>query len=153
MSRWIQKPPLGTPINWGHPLAQGLVGCWLMNEGGGLYAFDSSGRNNKGALTNLPLWYPGKSGTALSFDGSYDHVDTTIINGVAGLVANGPYTVCVWALTRTGGVRATILGDWNSAGAENSLAIEFGGYNIPVGNISINHRAGDDNSSLDTGVV
>ena len=35
MSIWPQKPPLGSKINWGHPLSQGLVGCWLMNEAGG----------------------------------------------------------------------------------------------------------------------
>ena len=28
-------PPLGSQINWGHPLSKGLVGCWLMNEGRG----------------------------------------------------------------------------------------------------------------------
>src|SRR3990172_6713988 len=32
---WTSKPTLGSQINWGHPLAQGLVGCWLMNEGCG----------------------------------------------------------------------------------------------------------------------
>jgi len=30
-----QKPPLGSLINWAHPLAKGLVGCWLINEGSG----------------------------------------------------------------------------------------------------------------------
>ena len=30
-----EKLPLCSQINWGHPLSQGLVGCWLMNEGGG----------------------------------------------------------------------------------------------------------------------
>lgn len=30
-----KKPPLGSQINWSHPLSKGLVGCWLMNEGGG----------------------------------------------------------------------------------------------------------------------
>lgn len=29
------KPPLGARVNWSHPLAQGLLGCWLINEGGG----------------------------------------------------------------------------------------------------------------------
>ena len=29
------KPPLGTPIDWSNPLAQGLVGAWAFNEGGG----------------------------------------------------------------------------------------------------------------------
>jgi hypothetical protein len=26
------KPPVGYDINWSHPLAKGLVGCWLFNE-------------------------------------------------------------------------------------------------------------------------
>ena len=30
------KPPFGAAqINWGHPLARGLIACWLFNEGGG----------------------------------------------------------------------------------------------------------------------
>jgi hypothetical protein len=35
MSIWTDKPPLGSQINWAHPLANGLVGCALLNEGGG----------------------------------------------------------------------------------------------------------------------
>jgi hypothetical protein len=30
------KPPPGATIDWGHPLARGLVGCWLFNEGSGI---------------------------------------------------------------------------------------------------------------------
>jgi len=30
-----KKPPYGSRIDPTHPLAQGLVGCWLFNEGGG----------------------------------------------------------------------------------------------------------------------
>lgn len=35
-----QKPPAGSMIDWGHPLAQGLIGCYLMNEGGGNKVFN-----------------------------------------------------------------------------------------------------------------
>jgi len=35
-----KKPPYGSRIDPTHPLAQGLVGCWLLNEGGGPYAFN-----------------------------------------------------------------------------------------------------------------
>jgi hypothetical protein len=31
----VQKPPVGSQIDWGHPLSNGLVACFLMNEGGG----------------------------------------------------------------------------------------------------------------------
>jgi len=37
------KPPMGTQIDWTDPLSQGLVGCWLFNEGGGSEAFDLCG--------------------------------------------------------------------------------------------------------------
>jgi hypothetical protein len=42
MSRWLQKPPLGTQIDWSNPLTQGLVGCWLFNEGSGNRVYDTS---------------------------------------------------------------------------------------------------------------
>lgn len=35
------KPPVGTPIDWGNPLTQGLVGAWAFNEGGGRSAFNA----------------------------------------------------------------------------------------------------------------
>ena len=37
-----QKPPMGYGIDWSHPLASGLVGCWLFNEGAGGVANDLS---------------------------------------------------------------------------------------------------------------
>ena len=51
-----QKPYLGTQLNLSHPLAQGLVGCWLMNEGAGNKAFDLSGNKNSGTFINSPVW-------------------------------------------------------------------------------------------------
>jgi hypothetical protein len=29
------KPPIGTPINWSHPSAQGLIGLWMLDAGKG----------------------------------------------------------------------------------------------------------------------
>lgn len=60
-----QKPLLGTPLRKGHNLAKGLVGCWLMNEGGGNQVFDLSGYKNDGTLVNGPVW----TGGSLVFDG------------------------------------------------------------------------------------
>jgi hypothetical protein len=40
---WV-KPPLGSQIDWSHPLAEGLAACWLLNEQGGNQAFDLVGR-------------------------------------------------------------------------------------------------------------
>ena len=66
------KPVLGSQIQLGHPLANGLVGCWLMNEGGGDIVQDLSGNGNKGIFGSgaaSPIWVPGKSGHAIRFDG------------------------------------------------------------------------------------
>ena len=58
-----------------HPLSVGCVGLWLLNEAGGLSAYDLSGNNNHGTLTNQPTWTSGRFGQALSFDGVNDYVD------------------------------------------------------------------------------
>ena len=76
----IIKPPLGAQLNFGHPLAQGLVGCWLMNEGCGPIVYDLSGNGNHGTCENMTGtatsgWVPGKFGHALAFDGTNDIVD------------------------------------------------------------------------------
>ena len=68
----LVKPLLGAPLLTHHPLAYGLVGCWLFNEGAGLIAADSSGQGNHGTLshthlTNMPTWVAGPNGGALAF--------------------------------------------------------------------------------------
>ena len=72
------KPPVGAQPILGHPLTKGLVGAWLFNEGSGLKAFDLSGKGNHGnfgAGAAVPTWVPGRTGPALDFDGTDDHVD------------------------------------------------------------------------------
>jgi len=52
MGLWhpYEKPMYGVLLNPYHPLARGLVGCWLFNEGGGNSVFDLSGYGNHGML-------------------------------------------------------------------------------------------------------
>lgn len=45
-----QKPPLGAMLDRSHPLAKGLVGCWLMNESLGTIIYNSSGNLTNGVL-------------------------------------------------------------------------------------------------------
>ena len=71
---WQQKPILGLQIDWSHPQARGLVGCWLKNEGSGSIVNDSSGNGHSGTITNA-FWTPGLTGTALGFDATGDYVD------------------------------------------------------------------------------
>lgn len=50
------KPPLGTPLNRMHPLSRDLAGCWLLNEGSGTLATDTSLYWADGTLINGPTW-------------------------------------------------------------------------------------------------
>src|SRR5687767_11513956 len=51
------KPLPGIQVNWGHPLANGLIGCWHMNEGSGNRIYDATHKYGHGSLiatTGLP---------------------------------------------------------------------------------------------------
>ena len=48
------KPPPGSQINWGDPINRGLVGRWLMNEGGGNTLYDMTGNSHM-----VGLLFPG----------------------------------------------------------------------------------------------
>jgi hypothetical protein len=93
-----QKPPLGSQINWSHPLSKGLVACYLMNEGSGDKIYDLSGNNNVGTLIGMNNttggWSPGIKGQALKFDGSDDCV-TASSNNFLGLIGKA-YTISLW---------------------------------------------------------
>jgi hypothetical protein len=84
------KPPVGSRVNRNHPLARGLVGCWLFNESGGNRVFDHARRldiqldEDVPTPADRPLWAPGR----LVFDG----VTSSIVwpsDGVDSLVSTG----------------------------------------------------------------
>ena len=52
-----QKPFRGMQIDKTHPLAKGLVGCWVFNEKSGDTVFDMSGNGNHGT-NNGADWVP-----------------------------------------------------------------------------------------------
>ena len=74
------KPFRGTQLNRTHPLARGLVGCWLMNENGGNKVYDLSGNKNHGTFVNNPLWIPGTSGPAIDFTNDAINIGDAIYN-------------------------------------------------------------------------
>lgn len=66
----LLKPTRALQIDWNHPLARGLTGCWLMNEATGEIVADCGPRRNNGSFhysTSAPTWKPGKHGSALEF--------------------------------------------------------------------------------------
>lgn len=69
-----KKPPLGSQLNRGHPLSQGLVGCWLMNEGSGRKIIDLV-RRQDGLFANHTSWKPSPKNISIDFDGTDDYID------------------------------------------------------------------------------
>lgn len=61
-AKFLRKPPLGTLIDWSHPLSHGLRACWLMNEGTGSYLLEPiTGRQGVGAS-----WIVGSDGPLMT---------------------------------------------------------------------------------------
>ena len=84
----ILKPPKGAMVNRGSNFARGLVGLWLMNEGGGNTIFDLSGNGNVGSLVADTHFVPGKFGSVLDFDGTGDYVEVAQKHGFSGTIGS-----------------------------------------------------------------
>jgi hypothetical protein len=66
----LLKPIRALQINWSHPLARGLTGCWLMNEATGEIVADCGPRRNNGTFhysTTAPAWNSGRHGSCIEF--------------------------------------------------------------------------------------
>jgi hypothetical protein len=79
---WFQKPPLGTPLDWGNPLNDETVLALAMNEGHGDKVQDISMNGNHGTLNNFAFpptvtsgWNPGYKGVGVNSDGVNDYID------------------------------------------------------------------------------
>ena len=71
---WSSKPPVGSVVDWSHPLSRGLVAVFLMNEGGGLKVrnladstFNKYSEILPGSTTN---WATSKRGKSIRDTGS-----------------------------------------------------------------------------------
>lgn len=76
----LVKPPLGSSMDWSHPINRGLAGAWLFNEGAGIKVFDLSRKGATGTMTNMggsstSGWTATRFGKALAFDGTNDYID------------------------------------------------------------------------------
>lgn len=86
---WHQKPLLGQQINRAHPLAKGLVSCWLMNENSGNRVYNLAG-DIHGTITGADwtsrgLWFDETAGDNKIDFGTYDFtswVELSIAMGV-----------------------------------------------------------------------
>jgi hypothetical protein len=69
-----ERPLPGARLNCTHPLAQGLVGCWLFNDNGGTSVNDSSPYQRHGKLINFAS-PPRRAFNGTQFDGVDDYIN------------------------------------------------------------------------------
>jgi hypothetical protein len=76
-AKYKTKPSVAARLIPGHRLADGLVGCWLLNEGAGLKGFDIGGCRNDAAFTGSAGWRSSQLGPAMDSQGNSNNADTT----------------------------------------------------------------------------
>jgi hypothetical protein len=126
------KPSVGIPINWNHPITKGLIGCWLLNEKGGLVAYDIVNRND-GTLTGVPVQSVGQYGRALLFDGDdYVVVPNSAKYGVT------PFSIFarVFPVSSVSSAGVFTKGITSGYGKGFALAINYGKMQYVCGNSS-----------------
>ncbi len=84
-----QKPFRGMQLNKSHPLAKGLVGAYVMNEGTGDTIFDLSGNNNNGMISGADWVSNGLDFVAAN----NDYVN---LGSASSLDDINPITICIW---------------------------------------------------------
>jgi len=113
----ILKPTRGIQLNRTHPLAHGLVGCWLFNENTGGKVFDLSGNGNTGSLVASTQFVPGKFGSCLDFDGNGDYVSL----GIGVTVTSTSHTILGWFKSPDLSVTRVIHSQTNSNTASSKM--------------------------------
>jgi len=113
------KPTRGIRLNKSHPLARGLVSCWLFNEGSGNKVFDLSRNGNIGTFAGTaPSWTSGKFGSAVLLPGDDEYIGATKITGLTRLA------ISIWVKAAQDDPAATRIFFSNYDGTNRN---EFGG--------------------------
>lgn len=91
--------PIGFQLNRNHSLCQGLVGCWPLNEGGGLKAFDKVYPNvGTGTLTNGAIFRQDLKGNCVTYDGVNDYVaNMGLVSSYSFIQNTLVFTISLWA--------------------------------------------------------
>jgi type II secretory pathway pseudopilin PulG len=138
------------------PFIGGLVGYWSFDEASGTTAYDKSGFGNNGTLysstticsapptSGCPQWTTGKVGSALSFDGVDDYIQTSYLQ--SGVTA---YTIELWVKTADTGNQKIFIQNRGSGGKSLTLGIgQTGGLRGGPGKVGFEV----DSDNLDIGI-
>ncbi|MDD3461918.1 MAG: LamG domain-containing protein [Mesotoga sp.] len=116
---FINRPLPGAQINHSHPLAKGLVGCWLMNEQAGIRCIDSSLYNNHGTMVGFGVPANSRSSQGVKFDGTNDYIN---LGNTTSLNITGPMTIEAWINTNDiVGTHEIVVKEISSADTQYSL--------------------------------
>ena len=138
------KPVLGSQLRSGHPLAKGLVGCWLMNEGGGGGKPYNLLRFQLGVV-NTPEWTSGIHGSALHFT-AVDNDYLYTASKPSEFKSNQYMTMLVWfKLDTVAASQGLSTMGWSSSNTSN-LRLLF--FSSTGGLLTVSHyNAADCNST------
>lgn len=107
------------------------IGMWLLDEGSGNVAKDSSGNGNDGKLVANPTWVNGKFGKALQFDGTTNYVDCGK-DASLNIPVGGSVTMCAWVNSTTGST-----GSWQAIMAKRDGSSYSYGINLTTNTFQI----------------
>ena len=130
-SEYNYKPPLGSSINWNHPLSQGLVNCFLFNERTGLRIYDACEKPTFGTLINGPIFLHNSS-EGIFFDGSNDYIELSNDNytlPTAGMSVLAWFKTSVtdkWLIDKAGGAYGSNGGFSLSCGSVGGISLTVG---------------------------
>ena len=107
------------------------IGMWLLDEGSGDVAKDSSGNGNDGELVEDPQWVDGKFGKALEFDGAASYVNCGNDESL-NIEAGGSVTMCAWVKAKVGST-----GSWQAIMAKREGSSYSYGINLVTNNFQV----------------
>ncbi len=125
----IYQPPSGRPLNRGHNLSQGLIGCWPMNENSGSILSDMAGAHRGTLLGTFPCWYSGyKNGSAVKFNATDNYATST-------LASTAFMTCSFWVRLATAPISTDNIGIlfWDGTTVANFLSFLITGTAPSVG--------------------
>lgn len=121
------KPLVGALLNPLHPLSRGLVGYWLLGEGGGSRLNDSSFSGNTASISGAVNWIGGHAGglapNFASASSQYAEV-ATLKNGP---LFTGPLTMSIWMkpVSVAVGRQIAFTIAWDNGSSAGALDIEI----------------------------
>jgi len=125
-----QKPELGARVLTGHPLAQGLAGAYLLNEGAGVRVGDAMGLD--GELTNSGLvWQASVNGVGLygNATGKYANRTSVPYSDAVSFIARFKYANTLGAIAAhhtTDGVKSNWFLFYDNGAARLKVDVPWG---------------------------